>query len=292
LRNDTDENAYRLVSKSSTADEITTSSSFTGLTIDSPDDVDWYRFRPGVNAPGATLSLSSASDRDGLEIAVFQADGDSVSTTLTPQLSRDSSDTGTSHDTIPTAYALPAIEDLARITGLTFHDATDVDMFKFTLFRDGISGDFIHLLKSEAEDQFEIELLDEAGVVILDDSPTATLVRTISLETLNAGTYYLRARTLAGTGRYQLLFEVPDVQLATTSISNDSNLTQPTALDLGSFANFPDVTGLSISPATTEWFKFQLKRAGEATDRIDLVEGDGCRSGGAVVHAGSGRQQH
>ena len=55
---------------------LTESTSFTGLTIDNPDDVDWYRFSRGRSPGGnARLTLSTASDLDGLVLALFEVTG-------------------------------------------------------------------------------------------------------------------------------------------------------------------------------------------------------------------------
>src|SRR5438094_895578 len=354
-RNDTPPTAYVLSNPGAPApapDQIpalTGSVSFTGLTIDNPEDADWYRIRPGVNAPAATLNLSSDSARDGLEVALFEAgvdgavadlnittmvihgatalgfsadqvasdtlvleatnpgpvngqlgadlsvtldvtrpdgtlttltlalaaaataDNDALddlaadldarlrqalaangfgsgavvvtaqgshlrfSAPLTPtlQLSRDRTDLGGTHDTIATAYTIDAVETLARVTGLTIHqgpsgaDPGDVDVFKFSLFRAGIAGDRINLVKTATGDQLRLELLDGAGIVIRSDTASAPLVvevkdagavtnvlgpitttgsleTNISLDPLAAGTYFVKLSGTTSPTAYEL----------------------------------------------------------------------------------------
>jgi len=56
--------------------EISCSTVYTGLTIDSPTDEDWYALRlTDVPEPGAAVALSSLSAADGLEMALFAEDG-------------------------------------------------------------------------------------------------------------------------------------------------------------------------------------------------------------------------
>ena len=67
-RNDTAANAYPL-----SPAPIDQSSSYTGLTIDSPDDVDWYRFSLAQDAAdNAQFALDSASNLDGLQVALYE----------------------------------------------------------------------------------------------------------------------------------------------------------------------------------------------------------------------------
>jgi len=112
-RNDTTATAYGLGDEA-----INASTAFTDLTIDSPDDVDWYRFRlaaqPGA---GAELRLGSLSDDDAMVANLYvDSDGDgswegfaqSVSGTL--DLSGLSAGTDylveLASDRVPTVYSL------------------------------------------------------------------------------------------------------------------------------------------------------------------------------------------
>jgi hypothetical protein len=135
------------------------STTFSGLNIDNPDDVDWYKFSiaddngDGKVGAGALLTLGSVSDNDGLEIALFATDGTAVLESGVLQLSRDFTDVGGSPaNTTASAFGLPAVQSLGRASGLTIHDAQDVDVFRFELERAGVSGDRINLLKNAIDD--------------------------------------------------------------------------------------------------------------------------------------------
>ena len=130
-RNDTQASAYVLGNP--TLDQTAT---YAGLTIDNPDDVDWFKFvlahTPGANAK---LTLDSQSSQDGLVLSLF--DTNTAAATAVGagavQLGRDRTDQDTTHDTIETAWALPAVQSIGRVTGLTIDTAADVDMFKIEL---------------------------------------------------------------------------------------------------------------------------------------------------------------
>ncbi len=408
-RNDTAANAYPL-----SAAPIGQSSGYTGLTIDSPDDVDWYRFSVAQDADDdAQLTLDSTSDLDGLQVALFEAlsvadapdtrgaalalgdygdtplvTGPSVSVgeedwyrfdlgragaaddiiSLKPgsqwfspshgtapvesaahpnmgepddwallalqlelvdaggavlatalgnasslasislagrsagqyflrisgapaqssyelflrrsqsaslsegslQLGRDRTDLGATHDTIDTAYLLPAVQSLGQVTGLTMDSASDVDMFRIDLDRKGVSGDRINLLKGAQTDQLHIALVNAQGVAVTTPFDSAPLVESVSLEGIEAGTYYVRVSTLGTLARYDLVFQVPQLTTTVSTLSNAANGSQGTALDLGAFSIFPHIAGTSIGTLGQEWYEFNLQRNGIASDVIRL----------------------
>ncbi|CAB5141075.1 Alkaline phosphatase (EC [Olavius algarvensis associated proteobacterium Delta 3] len=267
VRNDSSETAYDL------GTDLAESAVFTGLTIDNPEDLDWYRFSLESINPGAQLILSSRSEKDGLELALFELEtGDSVALSPSLQLGRDRTDLEVSHDTIETAYDLGDIENLNRVTGLTIHEGPtetvpnpgDVDVFEITLFRDGINGD-----------QVRIDLLDEEGNVVAADAETAPIVRVIDLDGLDAGTYYLRVLTLGAPARYELAFQVPELRTTESTYSDIANGASDRALNLGTQSLFPRVTGSVLQAGAEKWYSFDLQRDGELDDVIRLTSTPG-----------------
>ena len=93
------------------------------LTIDNADDVDWYSFilseDPG---PNAEIKLSSASDLDGLGLALFPADGGGQ------LIEEDKIDIGGGNETAETAYLIENIADVAAVTGLSIYTAEDIGL--------------------------------------------------------------------------------------------------------------------------------------------------------------------
>jgi len=137
-RNDLAEDAYTLILPSEPGEPR--SGSFAGLTMDSPEDVDWFVFDlPREPVGDARLVLTSLSENDGLTLSLFE---DPVEDPEAPPLrvadpaglGLDAADAvGPSNDTLENAYPLDAIEALARVTGLTLHAPDDQDWFKFTV---------------------------------------------------------------------------------------------------------------------------------------------------------------
>ncbi|MCX7893546.1 MAG: PA14 domain-containing protein, partial [Burkholderiales bacterium] len=273
-RNDTAAFSYRLGSP----DGLDTSKQFTRLSIDNPDDADWYRFSLAAPPdPQAKLVLSSASDLDGLAVALFAADGTNLGLVPAIALGTDGTEAGGAHNSIATAYALPAVQSLARVVGLSIHAAGDVDYFRFRMDRATVSGDAVSLLLEAPTDQLVLELVDANDTVLATATQSAPLVRRILLDEvtangLAAGDYYLRVRTpvASNLARYSLVFSVPTLQTYESSISNVANTAKESALNLGAYNAFPLVTGTTIGTGETEWFKFVLKRGGEATDLVTL----------------------
>jgi hypothetical protein len=60
--------------QSATGEELGSSVTYRDLTLDSPDDVDYYRFRlPAAAAPGAVLTVESISDTDGIRLDLLDS---------------------------------------------------------------------------------------------------------------------------------------------------------------------------------------------------------------------------
>src|SRR5205085_11012020 len=124
---------------------ISQTTTYSGLTMDNPDDVDWYRFRL---SEAATLILSSASDLDGLGLKLFRLSNpaDTGSGALA-QIVRDATDVDDlrAHDTILSAYDLSDIKNYGKLAGLTLHKrdngTTDVDVFRLVLDGTGTAND-------------------------------------------------------------------------------------------------------------------------------------------------------
>ncbi|HEY4634386.1 MAG TPA: calcium-binding protein, partial [Candidatus Limnocylindrales bacterium] len=229
-RNDVAETAFAL-----SAAPLAASSRFTGLTIDSPEDVDWYRFTL-ANAPaeGSRVTLNSRSDLDGLDIALFNVGGTDPETSGLLQIGRDRTDLAAAPaNGVETAFQLPAVQNIGRVTGLTVHSPGDVDVFRFTLDRAGIPGDRVNLVLESVDDQTLIELLDSTGNLIEAGVASAPLVRSVSLAGRAAGDYHVRVKTLGALARYDLVFQLPAVQLFESSITSTPNDEIGGALDLG-----------------------------------------------------------
>ena len=189
FRNDDASHAYVLSEEPLQARTI-----FKGLTIDNPDDVDWYEFQlaEGLSST-ATVELHSDWDTDGLGLALFQRAGDDAPTVLA--YGRDLPDLSDQpNDTWQAAYSLDRITSLAGVSGLTIHDQTDADWFWFTLPNTGTADDALALAQL-AGGALQLQLLDATGAEARPPLNTAAGdVVTMSLEGLaanGADGYYL-----------------------------------------------------------------------------------------------------
>ena len=212
-RNDTQANAHDLVGDIvGGAETIAHSTLFSGLTIDNAADVDWYQFR--LSQPGS-ITLSSASDLDGLGMTLYQVGQDTGVSSIT-QMVRDATDLDdvNAHNSKATAYNIADVENYGQISGLTLHAANDVDVFHFVLAKNATATDQIALVKQNQTDNVLLELLDATGAVKATGvSPAnAPLVTAINLFNIadggdpgaNAGEYYIRVSTTSGPTRYTL----------------------------------------------------------------------------------------
>jgi len=277
VRNDTAQTAFALSADpfaGTPAAPLAVSTRFSGFTIDNPDDEDWYRFSLAeAPAAQARLVLNSESDNDGLAVALFGADGTPIEARGVLQLGRDRTDLGAvPADTLETALELPAVQGLARVTGLTLHSTDDVDLLRFDLDRAGVPGDRISLLKGTVDQVLALALLDASGAVLRTGtaSDRAPLLSTLDLQGLPSGGYFLRVSSAGTLARYELGFQVPALRNAERSITNLPNDRVQTALDLGAHSNFPRVTGTTIGPGEAEWFRFTLLREGSLADVVRL----------------------
>ena len=176
---------------------------FNRLTIDHPEDTDWYRFQLG-DVPGveAKINLTSDSPIDGLGLNIFQ-EINGVLTQIVRGVDKPDQDGG--NGTVADAFSLAPIEALWRVTGLTIHDKQDVDYFRFDLNQADLADRItIAPLGAEGEHALFVQLLDGTGQdtgvqAVVEDSGLITL----DLDGQLDGEYLLKI-TASGPARYEL----------------------------------------------------------------------------------------
>ncbi|WP_291986182.1 PA14 domain-containing protein [Luteitalea sp.] len=228
-RNDVQANAFDLGS-------VATSSIFTGLTLDGPDDIDWYRLALGYTpASGDVLTVASLSRDDRVVIELRAADGTLISTGVRDadgRLNLDLSGMGAgsylirvasdrtptvydlalqaigtpdqaeSNDTLATAYLLENFQHNSVIRGLALADAGDTDWFSFQLTEAGIAADSVALDDVTPGRTLVMQIVDELGAVLRTSNGAG---RIDDLSALASGTtYYLRV-TGDGPARYSIV---------------------------------------------------------------------------------------
>ena len=149
---------------------VATSTSFADLTIDNPDDVDYYQFTLAPNLTGITIA--SLTQDDGLTVSVWEqvADEEAWETVGGPVARPilfvpdrlDEKEPG--NDTAWNAYYVDAIENVGVLRGLTLDDqGHDQDWFAFDLtysrpatLTAGFSGPADGVLTGDAHFQLQV----------------------------------------------------------------------------------------------------------------------------------------
>ena len=193
-RNDTPANAFDLGT-------VASSTIFTGLTLDSPQDEDWYAFRPGSTPRlGDTIAIAGLSRNDRLKLQIrdtadkllgsVDADletgrasldlgalglqsgviyrlrvfSDQVPTAYDIGFSMvDTGDLAEPNDTQATAFEIDEFEHLSRVSGLALRSASDVDFYRFQLSANGRDQDRIRLQSLTGGATLTMQLLDQSG---------------------------------------------------------------------------------------------------------------------------------
>ena len=239
--------------KNATTPVLTANRTLDGLTIDNPNDADWFRFHlASAAATGASIVLSSASDLDGLTLQLVKVNADGTTSTageFSVAFSQDATEAGAGHDTLATALDLKdenAIQNLFRLRGLSIHDTADVDFFSFTLNEIGGADDSIGLLKADEDDLLQLTLLDANGIAVTGEPITTPLSIKRSLQGLTAGKYYLRVSTLGDPARYELVAHVGIGDNPATDTVDERRYLGNVVLDLsGRNSSTLDLTGVT-----------------------------------------------
>ncbi len=109
--------------------------SFANLTIDNPDDADWYQFQ--LNDTDAVLSVQSVSENDGMTLTLYTGAAENVGTAMPVATIPDQLDRApVPNDSPDHAFEIPDIEDVAVIRGLSLDDPNAEDWYRFELTYD------------------------------------------------------------------------------------------------------------------------------------------------------------
>ncbi|MFG0252484.1 MAG: hypothetical protein ACF8NJ_06375, partial [Phycisphaerales bacterium JB038] len=263
------------------------STAFTGLTIDSPTDVDWYRFAL-ADVTGAILRLTSASEIDGLAMTLYSADGDTSLGELVPAgVNKDLADLDGENESLATAYELADIGNLSRVSGLTLHSEADLDYFRFSLLAEGTADDRI-TLRQTSPGPIVLEVLDAQGEVLAIVDTSADTTVSASLEGLEIGDYYLRVSLAdssdTGVARYELAPSIGETGFGSLDLSgrgagaidlSDLEPDTPYLLKVESPNLVPTIYDLTFSLGDTEAVDIDQSLASDAVRRDVIIGGLG-----------------
>ncbi len=235
-RNDTISTAYSL-------GVISSSKLFTGLSIDSPTDADWFSMNLSGASSGDYLRIPSLSPNDRLSFSLYDSASatspvrsftfDATTPNAEPRISLSGLANGTYWlkvvtDRIPTVYELDwvvgstagttmstainiaNISSLGSIVGVPLKQPTTPGSnniyYSFSLTSNAKSGDTISLNAFDADGAVTLELIDGTTGAVIDAASTAGVdsPATVSLANLLTGNYKLRVVSNS-SARYELV---------------------------------------------------------------------------------------
>ncbi|MFZ4470281.1 MAG: calcium-binding protein, partial [Pirellula sp.] len=129
-------NELKLANGQTGISSLATSFKATGLSIDSPVDVDWYKLRFAAPPVGGELAVASASPLDAMSIRIYSGQPGNLTlqrSVLAADVAEEAND-GLASVLTSTTANLGDLSTLIQATGLTFAStADDQDWFRFTL---------------------------------------------------------------------------------------------------------------------------------------------------------------
>jgi len=270
--------------QTTTGEDVAGSVELTGLTIDSPDDVDWYRFRLADAAAGGGIAIRSGSSLDDLQAVLYRLEADGATTAIRAN----------------TAVELATIPDAAERL-LAPAAAADWQLGEDLLFSIAVSGDgavgYPVTLTAAAT-------ADNDSVIDLQDDLTDALTDAGLAELLVAGHEgdLLTLAAAPGSGADSLTIGGAEpLGFATGQSVNDRS----NAYSLDPIASLARLTGATVHNETdVDWYRFELTpemtaSVGKITLtqdnpaaglRIELLDADGAVLASTTVDAESEAQ--
>lgn len=141
--------------------------------------------------------------------------------------------------------------------GLSLHDASDQDWFRFTLPATGAAGHSVIITPTNPADSVELTLYNATGGSLNQSAGAG--VRTLSLQGLAAGDYFIKVFSVNGqiVTDYSLTVNAPGGSGA--DLAGD-NSTQAKAYDLGTILQNAVFPGFQLEAGGTDWFQFGTPR--------------------------------
>ena len=265
---------------------IADSIAYTNLTIDNPEDQDFYAFQLASNTGSdATISLNSAALIDGLGLTLYQSNLDGSISII--GRGADLPDLEGSNDTASTAFALENIDNVSNFFGLTIDSPTDADYFGFGKTGTAVAGDTLNVLATELDedDGLTVSIVDITDVVqqntsledltgTIDGDPEEVKFLAFDLEGIDFATSFIKVVSGGGTARYELF---PGTG---TSVFNEVDLTGGEVAEV-SMADLPATYDFTFDPQADVDYT-----DGATGNSIDVRHG--YRTGDAILYVASG----
>ena len=247
---DVDYYSFALARKGTSADSVT-------LTFDTEyGDLDLYLYDVnGIFQLGKSVSTTSGTEtislkglsrgvyivkvvsKDGLTVADYDLTIDIHSTDVNP-------DKYENNNTLRKAKNLYTLNGNDSLAGLSIHDESDIDYYKFAIKEKGSADDWIAIDYKASLGDLDLEILDADGNVVAW-SRTAENTDTASLKGLETGDYYIRVTGYDGAANnYTLSWNVTNSSMIA---SDPYEGNEPIAI-----REDQTITGLSIAKVRKE----------------------------------------
>ncbi|SFH57310.1 clostripain-related cysteine peptidase [Planctomicrobium piriforme] len=185
------------------------------------------------------------------------------------------SDWAEANNSASQAKDLRGVEGDLTLSGLSLHQAGDLDYFKFQLAAPGIVGTGLTLSSDVGYGTLGLTLYSSNGSTILANSQIYSGTQFISFAGLAAGTYYIRVQAANGTStvpQYKLNFVAPQSKGDWSEDSSTRGDTRQTAYDLQTAKGDMSWYNLSIhSSSDDDWFAFQLDADAVAGHFVEII---------------------
>ncbi len=283
--------------------------SFTGLTIHSPDDSDYFKFTTtGIGGNDAAVRIDFSHASGDLDMRLLSSDGAVLSTSngsrdfeeislkglaagtyyvhvsgfsgatnpaygmrLTTPQSVVPADAFEPNDSRQQAAELVIPNGELTVRNLTINSTSDQDWYRFNLPTKATAQHKVSIAFSHAVADLDIELYS-AGGTLLRRSTGAGDSETINLAGLDAGNLFLRVFSYRNipSPSYSLSLSVPGVAISPDSL--EANETIATATNLRKIDGVLELTDLSIhSSSDFDWFRFETNDLSTTSHFAGLV---------------------
>ena len=174
------------------------------------------------------------------------------------------------NDTRLEAFDLRTVSGSFSLDYLTIHSATDEDWFRFETAATANANHFVGLLYRAGDGDVDLELYDQAGVLLARSSLNDNWEQ-IDFQGRAAAVYYVRIRNAAGkvNSQYSSGFSLPETKIARDRFEDNATLTSAT--NLKTLKGSQAFDGLSIhSPGDIDWFRFTIAADANSAHFVEL----------------------
>jgi hypothetical protein len=168
------------------------------------------------------------------------------------------------------AFDLRTVNGSFSLDYLTIHSAADEDWFRFETAATANANHFVGLLYRAGDGEVDLELYDQAGVLLARSSMNDNWEQ-IDFQGRTAAVYYVRIHSVAGklNSQYSLGFSLPETKIPRDRF--EDNATLGTATNLKTLKGTQAFDALSLhSPSDVDWFRFTIAADAAIAHHVEL----------------------